>query len=106
MKGGFRRAVRQRRSRDLELADGRVGVRAAGRPLHRDADRAGDAHLPGDGAHGPQHPEEAEDGEGQVSHRRTRIVQARKNECQMQLQNAAVQSRFHVPASTIQQLID
>ena len=87
MKGRFRGAVCQRRRRDLELADGRVGVRAAGRPLHRDADRAGDAHLPGDGAHGPQHPEEAEDGEGQVSHRRTRIVQVRKKERQKLFNN-------------------
>ena len=76
MQGRFRGAVCQRRSRDVELADGRVGVRATGRPVHRDADRAGDAHLPGDGADGPEHPAEAEDGEGQVGHRRTRIVQA------------------------------
>ena len=83
MKGCFRRAVRQWRRRDLELADGRVGVRAAGRPLHRDADRAGDAHLPGDGADGPEDPAPAEDGEGQIGHRRTRVVQARKNDCQI-----------------------
>ena len=78
MQGRFRGAVCQRRRRDLELADGRVGVRATGRPFHRDADRAGDAHLPGDGANGPEHPAEAEDGEGQVGHRRTRVVQARR----------------------------
>ena len=80
MKGRIRRAVRQRRGRDVELADGGVGVRAAGRPLHRDADRAGDAHLPGDGAHGPKHPAPAEDGEGQVRHRRARLVQVRSVE--------------------------
>ena len=76
MQGRFGGAVRQRRGGDLKLADGGVRVRAAGRPLHRDADGARDAHLPGHGAHGPKHPAQAEDGEGRVRHRRARALQA------------------------------
>ena len=64
MQGRFRRAVRQRRGGDVELADGGVRVRAAGRPLHRDADCEGTSHLPGLGQDGQRHSGQDEDGEG------------------------------------------